>query len=65
MAHKKPNILCIDIGGDTIKAGEFAYTDSGTMTLVKFAYAEYGFGEDSTTNTDAYQIGRASCRERV
>ena len=54
MAHKKPNILCIDIGGDTIKAGEFAYTESGTMTLVKFAYAEYGFGEDSTTNTDAY-----------
>lgn len=54
MARKKPNILCIDIGGDTIKAAEFAYADSGSMTLVKFAYAEYGFGEDSTANSDAY-----------
>ena len=54
MAKRKKNVLCIDIGGDTIKAAEFAYSDTGVMTLVKFAFAEFGFGENSATENDSY-----------
>ena len=54
MAKRKKNVLCIDIGGDTIKAAEFAYSDAGVMTLVKFAFAEFGFGENSSAENDSY-----------
>ena len=54
MGKRKKNVLCIDIGGDTIKAAEFAYSDAGVMTLVKFAFAEYGFGENTSAENDSY-----------
>ena len=35
-------LLCIDIGGDSIKAAEFSYSPTGDMVLEKFAVSEYG-----------------------
>ena len=35
-------LLCIDIGGDSIKAAEFSYSPTGDMVLEKFAFSEYG-----------------------
>lgn len=35
-------ILCIDIGGDSIKIAEFSYPQGGGITLEKFAFCEYG-----------------------
>ncbi len=35
-------LLCIDIGGDSIKAAEFSYSPTGDMVLEKFAFSEFG-----------------------
>ncbi|MBQ7730312.1 MAG: type IV pilus assembly protein PilM [Lentisphaeria bacterium] len=39
-------ILCIDIGGDSIKAAEFSYVPGQSLTLERFAYTEYEFSSD-------------------
>ncbi|MDD6337648.1 MAG: type IV pilus assembly protein PilM [Lentisphaeria bacterium] len=39
-------ILCIDIGGDSIKAAEFSYVPGQSLTLERFAYTEYEFSAD-------------------
>ena len=39
-------ILCIDIGGDSIKAAEFSYVPGQSLTLERFAYTEYEFSPD-------------------
>ena len=39
-------ILCIDIGGDSIKAAEFSYVSGQSLTLERFAYTEYEFSSD-------------------
>ncbi len=39
-------ILCIDIGGDSIKAAEFSYVPGQSLTLERFAYTEYDFSPD-------------------
>jgi type IV pilus assembly protein PilM len=38
---KIDSILAIDIGGSSLKIGEFSYPDDGKITLEQFAYAEY------------------------
>ncbi len=35
-------LLCIDIGGDSIKAAEFSYSPTGDMVLERFAFSEFG-----------------------
>ena len=35
-------LLCIDIGGDSIKAAEFSYSQTGDMVLERFAFSEFG-----------------------
>ena len=39
-------ILCIDVGGDSIKAAEFSYVPGQSLTLERFAYTEYEFSAD-------------------
>ena len=39
-------ILCIDIGGDSIKAAEFSYVPGQSLNLERFAYTEYEFSSD-------------------
>lgn len=34
-------ILCVDIGGSSIKAAQFSYSADGNMVLDKFAYSEF------------------------
>lgn len=47
-------ILCIDVGGDSIKAAEFAYSQGGSIVLEKFAFNEYSGetkeGEENTAS---------------
>ncbi len=38
---KIDSILAIDIGGSSLKIGEFSYPEEGQATLDRFAYAEY------------------------
>ena len=42
-------ILCIDVGGDSIKAAEFSYVPGQSLTLERFAYTEYEFSSDEPT----------------
>ena len=35
-------LLCIDVGGDSIKAAEFSYSPAGDMVLERFAFSEFG-----------------------
>ena len=35
-------VLCIDVGGDSIKAAEFSYIPGESLILERFAYSEYG-----------------------
>ena len=49
---RKPNVLCIDIGADTLKAAEFSYSQEGSMELVNFAFTEFGY-------TDAASLEKA------
>jgi len=39
-------ILCIDVGGDSIKAAEFSYVPGQSLNLERFAYTEYEFSSD-------------------
>jgi len=39
-------ILCIDVGGDSIKAAEFSYVPGQSLTLERFAFTEYEFSSD-------------------
>ena len=34
-------ILCVDIGGSSIKAAQFSFSSDGNMVLDKFAYSEF------------------------
>ena len=43
---KQNLILCIDVGGDSIKAAEFSYVPGQSLTLERFAYTEYEFSPD-------------------
>jgi len=40
-------ILCIDVGGDSIKAAEFSYVPGQSLTLERFAFTEYEFSSDA------------------
>ena len=44
---KKPNVLCIDIGADTLKASEFSYSQEGTMELLNFVFTEFGYTDSA------------------
>ena len=49
-------VLCVDIGGSSIKAAQFSYTADGNMVLDKFAYSEFasdteGSGTDAMLNS--------------
>jgi len=35
-------VLCIDIGGDSLKAAEFSFPQGGGIILERFAFSEYG-----------------------
>ena len=41
-------ILCIDIGGDSIKAAEFSYVLGQSLNLERFAYTEYEFSSETS-----------------
>ena len=63
-------ILCIDIGGDSIKAAEFSYVPGQSLTLERFAYTEYEFSSDEPpedvilkTLTDVIKTNGFSARE--
>lgn len=42
MGKNNSTVLCIDIGSDTLKAAEFAYSHEGTMDLVNFEFIDFG-----------------------
>lgn len=47
-------VLCLDIGGTTIKATEYLYSAAGEMILEKFAFSDYGRDlEDDATEESA------------
>ncbi len=63
-------ILCIDIGGDSIKAAEFSYVPGQSLTLERFAYTEYEFSSDEPpedvvlkTLTDVIKTNGFSARD--
>ena len=41
MGKNNSTVLCIDIGSDTLKAAEFAYSHEGTMDLVNFEFMDF------------------------
>ena len=43
MGKSYSTVLCVDIGSDTLKAAEFAYSHEGTMDLVNFDFVEFGY----------------------
>ncbi|GEM_PF-695208 len=43
---QKNLILCIDVGGDSIKAAEFSFTSGQGLVLERFAYTEYDYSSD-------------------
>ena len=47
-------ILCVDIGGNSIKVGEFSFPPEGGVLLQRFAHREYGNGidEDSSVSLE-------------
>ena len=50
----QPNlILCIDIGGDSIKAAEFSYVPGQSLDLERFAYTEYETSSENGGQEDA------------
>lgn len=46
-------ILCIDIGGDSIKAAEFSYVPGQSLNLERFAYTEYDTSSETAGQEDA------------
>ena len=63
-------ILCIDIGGDSIKAAEFSYVPGQSLTLERFDYTEYEFSSDEPpedvilkTLTDVIKTNGFSARD--
>ena len=46
-------ILCIDIGGDSIKAAEFSYVPGQSLNLERFAYTEYETSSENAGQEDA------------
>jgi len=63
-------ILCIDVGGDSIKAAEFSYVPGQSLTLERFAYTEYEFSADEPpedvvlkTLTDVIKTNGFSARD--
>ena len=46
-------ILCIDIGGDSIKAAEFSYVPGQSLNLERFAYTEYDTSSENAGQEDA------------
>lgn len=63
-------ILCIDIGGDSIKAAEFSYVPGQSLTLERFDYTEYEFSSDEPpedvilkTLTDVIKTNAFSARD--
>ena len=50
-------ILCIDIGGDSIKAAEFSYVPGQSLNLERFAYTEY--------DTSSASLGQEETSEDV
>ena len=63
-------ILCVDIGGDSIKAAEFSYVPGQSLTLERFAYTEYEFSSDEPpedvilkTLTDVIKTNGFSARD--
>ena len=63
-------ILCIDIGGDSIKAAEFSYVPGQSLNLERFAYTEYEFSSDEPpedvilkTLTDVIKTNGFSARD--
>ena len=47
-------VLCLDVGGTTIKATEYMYSAAGEMVLEKFAFSDYGRDiEDDATEESA------------
>ena len=35
-------VLCLDVGGTTVKAAEYLYSAAGEMILERFAFIDYG-----------------------
>ena len=67
---QKNFILCIDIGGDSIKAAEFSYVPGQSLNLERFAYTEYEFSSDEpaedvilNTLTDVIKTNRFTARD--
>ena len=63
-------ILCIDIGGDSIKAAEFSYIPGQSLNLERFAFTEYEFSSDEPpedvvlkTLTDVIKTNGFSARD--
>ena len=46
-------ILCIDIGGDSIKAAEFSYIPGQSLNLERFAYTDSLIGSNRSKRTHA------------
>ncbi|MBP5183303.1 MAG: pilus assembly protein PilM, partial [Lentisphaeria bacterium] len=47
-------VLCLDVGGTTVKAAEYLYSAAGEMILEKFAFSDYGRDiEDDATEESA------------
>jgi len=67
---QKNFILCIDIGGDSIKAAEFSYVPGQSLNLERFAYTEYEFSSEEPpedivlkTLSDVIKTNRFSARD--
>ena len=46
-------VLCLDIGGDSIKAAEFSFPPGNTPVLEKFAYVEFSANKAKNEAADA------------
>ena len=48
-------VLCLDVGGTTIKAAEYLYSAAGEMILERFAFLDYGrdLEDDASEEADA------------
>ncbi len=65
MSRKKELVLCIDIGGDSIKASEFLCVPGNSMELRKFAFSEYGIGENPAADDNSYSFAMLYALKKI
>ena len=58
-------VLCLDVGGTTVKATEYLYSSAGEMILERFAFSDYGRDIEDDASEDAAELHRGMMADAV